>query len=147
MRRPLLLLWVLSVCALPGAACTGATNTTTGSLGGGAGPPPTNYRQIVRDYVRQTFKDPYSVRDAEISPPKMTEGPTLIPPLGPMTMAWVVCIRANAKNAFGAYTGLQQTAVVIYKDRAVNSWDEQHHSAYACRDSKYEPFPEIMSMS
>lgn len=147
MKRLLLLFWMLLVCAaLAIGACTGTTDTTTGSLSGDAGPLPTNYRQIVRDYVRQTFKDPYSIRDAEIAQP-ITNGPVLVPPLGPMTMVWVVCVRANAKNAFGAYTGLQQTAVVIHKHRAVNAWDEQHYSAHVCSASKYEPFPEIMTTS
>lgn len=146
-RRLLFVLWALVVCAvLAGPGCTGGPDTTTGSLGGDAGPAPENYRQIVRDYVRQTFKDPYSIRDAEIATP-ITNGPVLVPPMGPVAMVWVVCVRANAKNAFGAYTGLQQVAVVIHKGRAVNSWDEQHYSGHVCSGATYQPFPEIMTTS
>ena len=47
--------------------------------------------------------DPYSARDAEISN-VVTASTTF----GPRPM---VCVRANAKNAYGAYTGRQKYAI------------------------------------
>jgi hypothetical protein len=84
-----------------------------GRLAGTTGPlerdkvftPPVNYRGIVAKLVRETFFDPYSIRDAEISEP------VVVPSVGPV--AWKVCIRANAKNRMGAYTGRKNTGIII----------------------------------
>jgi hypothetical protein len=68
---------------------------------------------VVHQYVTRTFKDPYSVRDLEIDEPRMVN------PLarGP---EWIIPFRCNAKNSFGAYTGLQQH--YVYVKHGVIDW-------------------------
>ena len=60
------------------AGCSGSTDGATGSIGPSAGPYPAEYRKIAQEYVRSTFKDPYTIRDAYIAPPKLALGPSLL---------------------------------------------------------------------
>jgi hypothetical protein len=87
-----------TLCLLTGCA-TAPTSETIG-------PKPANYREAVRAHAKAAFFDPYSIRDAAISQPipvsAVFDGITPIPHSG-----WMVCLRANGKNRFGAYTGLQ----------------------------------------
>jgi len=103
--------------------------------------PPANYREIVAAGVRETFVDPYSIRDAEIAAPKMAMGPSLNS--DGFTTPWVVCVRANAKNRMGGYTGREVTAFAVNGGKVVNSWDEAHYSRAVCSDVYFQPFPEI----
>jgi hypothetical protein len=123
------------------AGCAGGREGTTGSISGSQlGPAPDNYRKIVSDYVRANFKDPYSIRDAQIAAPVPSWGPVLVP--GAFTPVWVVCLRANAKNSFGACTGVRDTAVLIHNGQSVSTWVDGN-AQLACRSAKYESFPEI----
>jgi hypothetical protein len=106
---------------------------------------PANYREIVRDYVLSHFRDPYSIRDPFIAPPKLAMGPMLLPTAG-MVTPWFVCVRANAKNAFGAYAGATPTVLAVYAGRVDNAF-EGPAWASECSDAKYEPFPEIAPKS
>jgi len=91
--------------------------------------------------VKSTFFDPYSIRDAEIAPPKRALGPSLNE--DGFTTPWVVCVKANAKNRMGAYTGRKVTALAVSGGKVVNSWGETEYSQMVCGDVVYEPFPEI----
>lgn len=98
---------------------------------------PPNYKALVAARLRETLKDPYSVREAGISAPF----------LGVEGLIWgertLVCIRMNGKNSFGAYTGLKY-GVAAFKDGRVTGIAES--SVMACDSSKvYEPFPELGS--
>jgi hypothetical protein len=112
----------------------------------GIGQRPLEYRAIVRDYLRKTLFDPYTVRDAQISRPKpgdlYLEGT-----LGIHEPGWLVCFRSNAKNRMGAYTGLSDMALIIRDGRVLASASDPTHSNYMikkdCSQEKYEPFPEI----
>jgi hypothetical protein len=106
-------------------------------------PPPVNYRQLAAAHLRETLNDPWSVRDAQVAPPKRSVGPSMNS--DGFTTPWIVCVRANAKNKLGAYTGPQHTAIGIRGGQVVNSWDEAHASATFCAGSPYEPFPELMA--
>lgn len=109
-----------------------------------SGPYPTAYRAIAKNYVRQTFFDPYSIRDAEISQPK--PGQMAIPGIIKVETGWIVCVRANAKNRMGAYTGIRDTVMVIRDGQVLGSLSDQptHYDIRTnCRDIKYEPFSEI----
>lgn len=127
------------------SAC--ATNPRDGGSGeSGVGPYPAEYRSIVRDYLRKTVFDPYTVRDAQISKPKQgalyVEGT-----LGLHEFGWLVCFRSNSKNRMGAYTGLSDMAVVIRDGRVLTSTSDPTHSNYPikkdCDDERYEPFSAI----
>lgn len=67
---------------------------------------PPNYPQLAADAVRAALRDPSSVRDAMRTPP--FEGY-----FGTVN----VCVRMNAKNAFGGYTGPQVMVVMFKGDR------------------------------
>jgi hypothetical protein len=122
-------------CASAGMQ-TGSTNSN---------PYPADYRKLAQDYVRSTFKDPYSIRDAQIAPPKLAMGPSLLPSSGFVT-PWLICVKANAKNSFGAYAGPSPTVLLVYNNRVENSFENSSWS-WVCADVKYEPFPEIMQTS
>lgn len=120
------------------SACTGTappTSATDGSEG-----PPANYREQVTARVKRSFFDPYSIRDAAISRPFMQgaafDGATPIPHSG-----WMVCVKANAKNRMGAYTGLSETGY-MFKGGAIVDADFKGHFCAAAAQS-YGPFPEI----
>ncbi len=75
------------------------------------------------------FKDPDSVRDASVGTP--------FPGFFGSTR---VCLRANAKNSFGGYTGLMNNMIIIRQDGTVASTGEP--SIYTnCGD--FIPAPEL----
>lgn len=103
--------------------------------------PPSNARAAALGYARRSFFDPYSVRDASISQP------FVIPyGLAGQSQAWVVCVRANAKNRLGAYAGLQETLIVFEGD-TVDESRSMRDVTSACRSAQYGPFPELEALS
>jgi hypothetical protein len=79
--------------------------------------------------MRNTLADPSSVRDAEIS--------TVITDTSNIRM---VCIRGNAKNLYGAYTGVSTKLVYINtRDIAFKS-AEDTFSNDICRKLQFTPF-------
>lgn len=117
------------------SACAGQAPSSTADI------PPANHRNIIAAGIRDAFVDPYSIRDAEIAPPKRAVGPSLN--TDGFTTPWIVCVRANAKNRMGGYTGRQVVAFAVNGGKVVNSWDEKHYSGAVCDGVAYEPFPEI----
>jgi hypothetical protein len=87
---------------------------------------PPNYRDLVVSELRSSLKDPYSVRDAQISQPTGILG------------TQGICVRFNAKNSFGAYTGLQTEAFVF-------SGGQARQVISSCGDASYSPFVELES--
>jgi len=105
----------------------------TGDAAAAAGPRPDNYREIVAQNLRQTLFDPYSVRDAAISEPRVHRAM-----VGPR---WNVCFRGNAKNRFGAYTGLSYIVFVIESGQVTASATDG--AALSCQGAVFSPFPEL----
>src|SRR5262249_55271923 len=120
------------VAVLTAAITTAGCQTASDQQPSTGGPPPANYRAVAADHLRKSLFDPYSVRDAQIAAPKQAAGPSLNS--DGFYTPWVICVRANAKNRFGAYTGPQHTALAVKGGQVVNSWDEAHHSASLCGD-------------
>lgn len=84
--------------------------------------------------ARDVMKDPYSIRDAEISQfVPATSGPD-----------GNICVRANAKNGFGAYTGRTNWLIAVSGGKAVNAWEGHAHCAHP--QIKWQPFPEIYAL-
>jgi hypothetical protein len=107
-------------------------------------PPPTNYRPAVAEYIRKTFFDPYSIRDAGIAPPRpgwAFGGNSM----GAYKTGWAICVRANAKNRMGAYSGVKENIYIFQDGRVVASGQDLDTSAAGtgCEGAQYEPFPEI----
>jgi hypothetical protein len=80
----------IALCPLGGCVTTMERSTT---------PVSANMRSAIVEAVRNTWRDPYSIRDAEIS--------QAIQPQGYTGARRAVCIRVNARNGFGGYTGRQ----------------------------------------
>lgn len=99
-----------------------------------AGPPPENYRAMVAQHLRTSLFDPYSVRDAAISSPRVHNSIS--------GAKWNVCFRGNAKNRLGGYTGMRQTLFVIENGRIIASDDT--YGATTCAGASYQPFPELV---
>lgn len=126
---------VAAALALTGCQTDGGQGTAQGE------PPPANYRQIAIEGVKSSFFDPYSIRDAEIAPPKRAAGPSLNE--DGFTTPWVVCVRANAKNRMGGYIGKRASAFAINGGKVVNVWTDPKATGFLCDGLAYEPFPEI----
>lgn len=78
---------------------------------------PVNHDATVRAHMRASFYDYNSIRDASISEVRTGNfRPTLT-----ASYSQVVCIRANAKNLNGAYTGMQYSAYYLEQGRVVHT--------------------------
>ncbi len=121
-------------------AALGGCQTTKGPDGQAlAAQIPSNYRAQIAAHLKKTLKDPYSVRDAEISEPT-----TIFVGLVNGGSAPGACIRLNSKNSFGAYTGLQ-TFTVVMKNGEITGVREPVFDT--CRSVTWSPFPEIMEQA
>lgn len=104
---------------------------------------PTAYKAIAKEHLRVSLIDPYSVRDAQIAPPK----PGQIHIAGTLRheSGWAVCFRANAKNRMGGYTGNKPMVILIRNNQVLGSnQDSDHYDVRTiCADVRYEAFPEI----
>ena len=54
-------------------------------------------------YIKANWKDPASIREAEIAAPVEEIVPAEY--RSQFAPRWVVCLRLNAKNSYGGYTG------------------------------------------
>lgn len=91
-------------------------------------------KSAVIDYVRTTFFDPYSLRDAQISNVVTLPGTGLD----------AVCLRFNAKNSMGAYTGLKNHSLRLQGEAVVSSLAD----APGCANDqmKYTSFPQLEAL-
>ncbi len=77
--------------------------------------------------------DPYSVRDAEISN---------VADFGNGTQG--VCVKVNAKNRMGGYTGRQAHAITMSGTILIREYT--NHPLCLRPDVKYRPFPELEAL-
>lgn len=101
---------------------------------------PQNYKARIINHIKESFFDPYSIRDASISTPFAVNR------IGHGEI-WFVCVRANAKNRMGAYTGLKPTAY-WFKNGNIQlaSPTASEYDEFNCAHAKYFPFPEIENL-
>jgi hypothetical protein len=97
---------------------------------------PPDYKRVIVEALRRELKDPYSVRDPEITDP----APGFIGILNG-GQGVVVCVRLNAKNSFGAYTGRTTWGFAFREGMIVAQWPEGN--SLACQGRAYFPFPEL----
>ena len=95
------------------------------------GPYPAEYRDLVKGHIDRTFFDPYTMRNVSISYP--SQGHLFF------RQGWLVCVEANAKNRFGAYTGLKRQVYLINEDRVINSMD----GSRICSELALSPWPDM----
>lgn len=89
----------------------------------------------VLEGMRNFLHDPYSVRDVEIS--------------GVMTATdafrnttFMVCVRGNAKNAYGAYTGRQTYLIYLDANGRTYGANQDIFAQGLCRLAQWRPFTE-----
>ncbi|MHA6642296.1 hypothetical protein [Mesorhizobium sp. A623] len=94
-------------------------------------PPSNAIRKEIANSARDYLIDPYSVRDAEISSVMDAPGGKL----------QFVCVKANAKNAMGGYTGRTALSIRLVGSRPVST----NPSAAACSMPllRWYPFGEL----
>ena len=127
---------VLVLIAVSGCATSDTTQPDSA--------PPANYRALARDYLRTSLFDPYSVRDAQIAPPQWGDSAYLLDP-GP---GWIICVRLNARNRMGAYTGYKEDALLVRGGKVTISSNAigggpSPAKIHSCRNAQWEPFPEL----
>lgn len=93
---------------------------------------PPSYRSLIVAKMKTFLKDPYSVRDAEITGPMQTD-------YGFGGHRPGVCFRLNAKNQYGAYNGVT-TYVAGFKGRDVTVGER---ITTDCDSHGWAPFPEL----
>jgi hypothetical protein len=110
--------------------------------------PPKPYREKTAEYVRQSFMDPDSIRDATISSPLQKTGSEYWNPSDPRA-DWYVCVRARTKAIAGGYTKREVTIVLFRSGDVVGMHTKRDHSLrdvstdHLCANAQYSPFPEI----
>lgn len=125
MKIPLLIFVSIALSACGGIGKSDSSNDEA------RGPYPTNWKSIVANYIQQSYLDPNSVINSEASAPFQTRDTFL-------HASWTVCIRNNAKNQFGGYTGLRTTEINISNGKVIAVRPENQ---FSCPNVKFEPFP------
>ena len=97
--------------------------------------PPTNTRAALLEFLRNQLVDPISVREAYITEPKLQ-------PIG-ADSRYVVCVRYNAKDAFGQYAG-SSDYIAIYFAGKLNQYIPA--TPEQCRNAAYQRFPELETL-
>jgi hypothetical protein len=98
--------------------------------------PPVNPRVDILAFMRTYLNDPTRVRDAFLSEP-------VLRPIDGVNR-YSVCVRYNARDGSGRYTGSKDSLVLFRDgrlDRMIDSAREH------CRDQKLLPFPELERMT
>lgn len=128
----------LLMLAVAGLALSGCqTQAEITAMNAAAKPPSAATKRAIIQAARDYLKDPYSIRDAEISG-EIT--------LNAKTNTTAVCVAYNSKNGFGAYAGRSITAVRLVNSVPVAAFEGQDA---ACRHPalKWYPFPEIRQLT
>lgn len=118
------------------AACQSAPNS-----GGTLADIPADYRAKTAAMFYRQLKDPYSVRDAEISQPLMVFTSVVEGGTHPG-----FCVRFNSKNSFGAYGG-STTYPVWFSATAQPGYFADDTLNRCAKATGWEPFNELMARS
>lgn len=99
-----------------------------------AKPVPSSVKSSIVSDARDYLVDPYSVRDAEISYMQFNKHSGL---------HWL-CVKANAKNRMGGYSGRQAVEVWVRKGQLAGNLP----NSPACNNQnmKWQPFPELEAL-
>ena len=99
-----------------------------------AKPAPASVKAAIVNDARDFLADPYSIRDAEISYMQLN---------AKNGVQWL-CVKANAKNVMGGYTGRQALEVWVRDGRLVGNLP----NSPACNlpNLRWQPFPELEAL-
>lgn len=104
------------------AACNTASSDTD--------PSPPDAKAIVLAHKARLWKDPDSIKSASITAPRRHMG-----------FMWHVCVRLNAKNSFGGYTGERDSILGMYDDGTPPNILMENAEATCAYP--HTPFPEL----
>ena len=96
---------------------------------------PQNYRTEILDLLKKELPDPTGIRDTFLSDPALTNVGS--------TTRYVSCLRFDAKDGTGKYTGIREMAVYFYGGsitQMVKATPE------LCGKAPYQPFPELQKL-
>ncbi|MEN3397872.1 hypothetical protein ABC425_14665 [Brucella melitensis] len=93
-------------------------------------------KQLIINEAQNILLDPYSVRDVSIS--------SLIPNLKSSNNDGFICVRFNAKNSYGAYTGLKTVGTNVISGRLLGYFTNPAICAYPT--VKWHPLPEVSQL-
>lgn len=98
---------------------------------------PAEYRSELIAFLKTYLNNPEQVRSAQIAQPEKRSyrGRTL----------YVVCLRYNARDSGGAYTGVSDRFAVFAEGR-FSSLVEKEPARDMCDRASYQPFPEMERM-
>ncbi|HEX4641126.1 MAG TPA: hypothetical protein VH252_07050 [Chthoniobacterales bacterium] len=112
------LLILLGFCAVRGVSAQ------TGTLEVGAdpnlhGPFPTNYQEIITEFLKTVLVDAPSAQIEWVTAPK----PGTMPEKkgGNPLFGYLVEFKLNSRNRFGAYTGMQKKTVLIHDGQVIKA--------------------------
>lgn len=105
------------------SACVNTPPLASIEADAGPVPDPDKASVAIQMYLVETLRDYQSMRDFEIAsgPKKITwtRPPNAREPYG---AAWLYCLRYNAKNAYGGYTGRQGDRVALRVEDSLVVW-------------------------
>jgi hypothetical protein len=125
---------------------------------------PDNYKSELLGFLHSYINDPTQIRDAAIADPVLRQvsnvpqergpgpmqrgdpddrGGTFLNPSGGPRERYVVCVRYNAKDRDGRYTGIKQ-GMAVYTGGRFDRFTEQPRGA--CDQAEYKPFPELQAL-
>jgi hypothetical protein len=100
---------------------------------------PDHYRTELIAFMKTYLNDPTNVHDAYMADPKMKE-------IGSHNQ-YVVCLRYNAKNTDGRYTGSKDVMALFDGGRFEHIVDQfPKDTARPCADADYKRFPELEAL-
>lgn len=88
-----------------------------------------DHRAIILANKGRLWKDPDSIKGAQISEPRLSMG------------IWQVCVRLNARNGYGGYAGESDELIQISEDGSP-PWNMGGPAPY-CSNFSYSAFPEL----
>ena len=117
----LILLLLVTGCASGGGRSDEAANVG-----------PIDYKADLLAFLRTYLNDPTNVREAMIAEPQQRA-------VGP-DQRWTACLRYNARDTVGNYSGIRERLAVYYRGRFDRLVENARES---CKDAAYAPFPEL----
>ena len=82
---------------------------------------PENYKELAQKWINETFFDPYSVRDLEISYPTKT---FIRVPFDKTYYGYMIKVTCNAKNRMGGYVGKKTMNLFICNGVIMRQWED-----------------------
>jgi hypothetical protein len=100
---------------------------------------PQDYKSDLLAYLRVYLNDPTHVQDAYIAEPAIRN-------VG-FGSRYVVCVRYNAKNLDGRYTGSKEGIAVYAGGRLEQFTSQVKEIKEVCAQADYKPFPELEKLT